>query len=258
MVTTVTQDSDIVCKGGSTTVTVSATGGTLPYTGTGDFPQSWGFNSYTVTDAQGCTDQQGINVSNGLLSAPSKPDGIRGPDEVKSYQLAINFKIMNPDLSNLYTWSVPSDATIISGQSTPTIIVNWGSSAGSVTVSASNVCGSSNSSSLKVKISNGLIDNSDSGMSSATATTISSNEEIAVMPNPVKDLATVRFFTKTSEAYTIEINDVNGRRLLSKKNISLPGINLEKFDVSNFSAGLYLITLIDQNGERRTLKMIKQ
>ncbi len=258
LITIITQDSNIVCKGGSTTVTVSATGGTLPYAGTGDFPQSWGFKSYNVTDAHGCTDQQGINLSNGLLSAPSKPDGIRGPDEVKSYQLAINFKIMNPDLSNLYIWSVPSDAKIIAGNGTPTIIVNWGSSTGSVTVNASNVCGSSGSSSLKVKISNDLTDNSDSGMSAATATRISSNDEIVIMPNPVNDVATIRFLTKTSETYTIEINDVNGKRLLIKKNISSPGTNLEKFDVSNFSAGLYLITLIDENSGRRTLKMIKQ
>jgi hypothetical protein len=258
LATSVIQDSSIVCKGGSTTVTVKATGGTLPYTGTGSFPQWAGFTSYTVTDAHGCTDQEGINVSNGLLSAPPKPDGIHGPTSVKSFQLAINFKIVNPDLTNLYIWSVPSDAIIVAGQGTPTIIVNWGKSTGSVTATASNVCGSSIAYSLKVNISNGLTNNTDLGMSAASATTLLSGNEIALMPNPVEDVATLRFFIKTSESYTIEITDIDGKRLLTKKNISLPGSNLEKFDVSNFSAGMYLITLIDQTGERRTLKMIKQ
>jgi len=45
----------IACHGGTTTVTVSATGGTAPYTGTGSFTVSGGSYSYTVTDANGCT-----------------------------------------------------------------------------------------------------------------------------------------------------------------------------------------------------------
>src|SRR5262249_3549666 len=40
----------ILCNGGSSTVTVSATGGTTPYQGTGTFSRSAGTYSYTVTD----------------------------------------------------------------------------------------------------------------------------------------------------------------------------------------------------------------
>ncbi len=125
LVTTVTQDSNIICKGGSTTVTVSAAGGTIPYTGTGSFLQSSGFKLYSVTDAHSCTDQRGLNVSNGLLSAPSKPDGIRGPDEVKKLSIGNQFQDYESDLSNLYTWVFHRNATIISGQNAYTIIVSW-------------------------------------------------------------------------------------------------------------------------------------
>src|SRR5204862_1199 len=46
----------ILCHGGTSTVTVSATGGTSPYTGTGpQTPLQAGTYSYTVTDANGCT-----------------------------------------------------------------------------------------------------------------------------------------------------------------------------------------------------------
>src|SRR5258705_12735544 len=45
----------IACNGGTSTVTISATGGTAPYTGTGIFTQSVGTVVYTVTDANGCT-----------------------------------------------------------------------------------------------------------------------------------------------------------------------------------------------------------
>ena len=45
----------ILCNGGNSIVTVSATGGTPGYTGTGTFSVPAGPYSYTVTDANGCT-----------------------------------------------------------------------------------------------------------------------------------------------------------------------------------------------------------
>src|SRR5260221_579842 len=45
----------ISCHGGSANVTISAVGGTAPYTGTGGFPQLVGSHTYTVTDANGCS-----------------------------------------------------------------------------------------------------------------------------------------------------------------------------------------------------------
>src|SRR2546429_9259101 len=56
--TTLVPDSsntEIFCHGGMSTVTVSATGGTAPYTGTGTVSRSAGTYSYTVTDANSCT-----------------------------------------------------------------------------------------------------------------------------------------------------------------------------------------------------------
>ena len=63
LVASASQDSPILCNGGSTTVTVSATGGTAPYTGTGTFPASAGSNTYTVTDANGCTTSSTVEVT---------------------------------------------------------------------------------------------------------------------------------------------------------------------------------------------------
>jgi parallel beta-helix repeat protein len=52
----------ISCNGGSTTVTVSATGGTAPYTGIGNFVVVAGTYNYTVTDAKGLTATSNIIV----------------------------------------------------------------------------------------------------------------------------------------------------------------------------------------------------
>jgi hypothetical protein len=53
----------ISCNGGSTTVTVSATGGTAPYTGTGTFTKTAGTYNYTVTDAAGGSATASVTIS---------------------------------------------------------------------------------------------------------------------------------------------------------------------------------------------------
>jgi hypothetical protein len=55
--------SPILCKGGSSTVTIKATGGTAPYTGTGTFSQAAGTQTYTVTDANNCTASVSVTVT---------------------------------------------------------------------------------------------------------------------------------------------------------------------------------------------------
>ncbi|MDI9535165.1 MAG: gliding motility-associated C-terminal domain-containing protein, partial [Bacteroidota bacterium] len=56
----------ILCYGETSTVTVSATGGTGTYSGIGEYVVNAGNYSYTVTDANGCA-----SVTNGTISQPS-------------------------------------------------------------------------------------------------------------------------------------------------------------------------------------------
>src|SRR6266536_771464 len=53
----------IACHGGSSTVTVSTSGGTSPYTGTGTFSHGAGTYSYTVADSEGCTANTTGNIT---------------------------------------------------------------------------------------------------------------------------------------------------------------------------------------------------
>ncbi|HCW07208.1 MAG TPA: hypothetical protein DGG95_07580 [Cytophagales bacterium] len=56
----------ILCYGGTSVVTVNATGGTAPYSGTGTFNHAAGSYSYTVTDADGCT-----STTTGTITEPT-------------------------------------------------------------------------------------------------------------------------------------------------------------------------------------------
>ena len=54
---------DIQCNGGTTTITVSATGGTAPYSGTGSYTEGVGTYTYTVTDHNGCSSTVSVTIS---------------------------------------------------------------------------------------------------------------------------------------------------------------------------------------------------
>lgn len=69
--------TNILCNGGTSTITVTATGGTAPYTGTGTFTVNAGIYSYTVTDANGCSSQTNVTVSQpAILSANANAGSI--------------------------------------------------------------------------------------------------------------------------------------------------------------------------------------
>ena len=53
----------ITTNGGTTSVNVTASGGTAPYTGIGTFTVSAGSYTYTVTDAKGCTKAASVTVT---------------------------------------------------------------------------------------------------------------------------------------------------------------------------------------------------
>ena len=53
----------IACTGGQATVSVTASQGATPYTGTGNFTRPAGFQSFTVTDALGCANTTSITIT---------------------------------------------------------------------------------------------------------------------------------------------------------------------------------------------------
>lgn len=97
-------------------------------------------SNVTVTPSSGsCTGTAGslaITVT-GVGSAGS----ISGPTTVCAGQTGAGYSISGVSGATTYTWAVPSGATIASGQGGASISVNWGSTAGSVTVTPSNANG---------------------------------------------------------------------------------------------------------------------
>ncbi len=53
----------LVCNGGLSTINVTATGGTPPYAGTGQFSRGAGIYTFTITDANNCSSQTTVSIS---------------------------------------------------------------------------------------------------------------------------------------------------------------------------------------------------
>jgi hypothetical protein len=102
-----------------------------------------------VIDADSHTAGDSILIS--IIPTPNSPGTINGPtiicqDSIAAYSI----QVVPGAIS--YSWMVPSEAQILSGQNTTSIIIHWGNTGGNVSVIAGNQCGNSNPSVLAVTI----------------------------------------------------------------------------------------------------------
>ncbi len=82
--------------------------------------------------------------------APSVPGNIIGPAVYCQNQTGVVYSIVPVPSATSYMWSVPSDAVLVSGQGTNSIIVNFGTSTNNISVHALNTCGTGSATSLSV------------------------------------------------------------------------------------------------------------
>jgi hypothetical protein len=103
----------------------------------------WGSTSgnVTVTAGNSCGNSSPSQITVTLSPLPEAPGAISGPSTVCT-NTTVTYSI--PDVTGVtINWTVPADATIISGQGTDSITVEWGVSSGNVSVTTQNSCGTS-------------------------------------------------------------------------------------------------------------------
>lgn len=152
---TITADgTTTLCEGQSATLTSSAAAAYLWSTSATTQSinvSSAGSYTVTVTDAKGNTATSSpLEVT--VIPAVADAGAISGPAAVSLGQTGVEYSIAAVSGATQYTWTVPSDATISSGQGTASIIVDWGSTSGDVTVTPGNACFSGAPSSLAVTV----------------------------------------------------------------------------------------------------------
>lgn len=163
-----------------------------------------------------------INVY-GAVSTSS----ISGNQSVSCNATGVIYQVINT-IGSSYNWTVPSGATIIAGQGTNFVTVNFGGTTGNITVQETNAGGCVGSLvSLAVSCLTTDINN------------LNSYKGLQIYPNPASDF----FVIEVDRNGTLELYDINGKLILNEK------INHHKqsISVSNYSSGLYLVKLVFGN-----------
>ena len=112
---------------------------------------SQGFNggSFAVTAENSCG-ASSVRSKNIGFNLPGAPALINGPASGLCNTSSLTFSTAGANAATSYVWSVPSGASIVSGSSNNSILVNFGNAAGAVTVRGQNTCGLGNIRSMSI------------------------------------------------------------------------------------------------------------
>jgi hypothetical protein len=159
----------------------------------------------------------------------------------------------------IYTWTVPTGATIVSGQNTNTVVVNYGAlrTAQTIKVKVTNGCGLS--SAIK---SVALTYSACSPSSIATNTTTEEMSKVSVTemyPNPTTDTFNVELTATKSGSVSVAVYSFDGL-IVSSKNIQLSeGNNVLNENLSSQRSGIYIVKITNETtGEVTIKKIVKQ
>lgn len=144
-----------------------------------------------------------------------------------------------------YLWSIPLNALIQGSSSGNIINVLWANRAGNITVKAVNACGNSGSRSIKVTKSCSV---------KSAVTTNPDDVSTLIYPNPVSDVANIRFIAPENMEYTFILADIAGRKLILEKQQATTGINVHPLNLSKLAKGPYLV-IIQNKINRQVLKI---
>lgn len=184
----------------------------------------------SVTAANNC----GTGPATDILvkrKIPSMPGVINGSVSVCNGSVT-TYSISAVSSALSYIWTVPAGAVIQGAQTGRSISVLWGSTGGNISVRAHNNCADSDPRTLAIAVS--CRQSQDS---------YSEKLNPQVFPNPSTGIVTVKFASEKEALYTISVRDVTGRILKSEKYTSRVGENLKTLDLSNFTKGIYFISI---------------
>ncbi len=187
----------ISCYGGSTTVTVSATGGTSPYTGIGMFSKTAGTYTFTVTDATGATATTSVTISQPTAISVTVAAG-----SVTSTSGTTTATVTAAGGTPSYTYSLDGGSYQSSN-----IFSGVGAGAHSVTVRDGRACTSVKSFTVSVVGSSPLVINAVAGTISCNGgnTTVTMSATGGVAP-----YTGTGSFTVTAGTYTYTVTDAAG------------------------------------------------
>jgi poly(hydroxyalkanoate) depolymerase family esterase len=165
---------------------------------------------------------------------------VAGLQTVATNQTNVTYSV-TATTNTTYTWTVPVGASIISGQGTNQISVDFGSTSGNVSVTETAVACQVGPLNLFVNVSN------TTGISHLNDT----ENTITIYPNPSKGFLTIQ---SENILQTIKIINTLGEIIYSKQS----GSKENKIDISVYPPGIYIVSLQEKGKTIYTRKIILQ
>ncbi len=109
-----------------------------------------GAGTISLVASNACGASAAVQLAVSAQSTPVLPAGIIGETQPCGGGTQQTYTVRNPVAGMTYTWTVPAEWQIVSGQGTSSLVVKVGNTAGAVTVKASNNCGTSTAQMLVV------------------------------------------------------------------------------------------------------------
>ena len=197
----------------------------------------------TMISNAGCVSNKTV-ASNAIVitvnPSPSFDSSITGPATVNSNQTNVTYSVSNSGGMD-YQWSVPEGATIVSGQGTNSIVVDFGSSSGNVTLIETNPAGQTATVTIPVSVQ--------------TATPIVlpvAEASVLVYPIPCGEQVTLDMEIQTDETISYIVIDATGNTIKTGT-ITYKGQAVQ-FE-TDFAAGVYVL-MLHWGNEKSAIKRI--
>jgi hypothetical protein len=194
-----------------------------------NFGSSGGTVQVTETNASG-------NASSSLaVFVPATPviQSVAGPVNVSPNAQSVTYSIPSANPASTYVWSVPAGATIVSGQGTNSITVNFGSSGGTVQVTETNASGS---------VTSSVTVNADL---TAIHSYASSSMDIQAYPNPFSEETSLTFNSSSSMKINLKVIDMLGGVIYESDDYKTNEKIILNRELS--ASGIYMILAIYDN-----------
>lgn len=200
---------NISCNGGTTSITVSAVGGTAPYTGTGTFTVGAGIHSYTITDANGNTQNATVTVNE-----PSAINATVSAGTISVFGGSTNISVISNGGTGAHTYRLNNGSYQSSGTFT-----NVTAGSHTITVKDANGCTEVSNITISQPAANPLGASAAAGSISCnggtTTVTVSASGGVA----PYTGAGT---FTVGAGTYTYTVSDANGSSQTTTVTVSEP------------------------------------
>jgi hypothetical protein len=218
--------SAINCHYGSGVVAVSATGGTLPYTGIGDkLNVKAGLKTYTVTDGKGCVASPSVTLTEPTLLEVDRTSVSASNDTIKDGKAIV----IPTGGTTPYTYAWKDNETLnLLNVNNDTVVVKAGAYA--ITVTDKNGCSAKTSVTVDALHFVSVAKMDFSG--------------IKTYPNPVIDVLTIRL--NADQETKLSLTTLAGQEVVTKTMHGNTTVNLE---MSTLSSGMYLLRLTNSSGE---------